>query len=770
MAVKIKKLTIQNFKVFSYKEFDFYDSDLIVFDGPNGFGKTSFYDAVELLVTGEIRRYLKLGKETIDGRSNFSENPYLHYESLGGDILIEGMFQKGTDRLSIRRKALNQNLDQSHSFDSFVLGIKKGEEEEYREYTREQEPEALAELLGKNYKENFRFLNYVEQEDSVFLLKNKEKDKRKEIDHLFNVDEFKQEITRLKAVKDTIQSLCNTSSSQLIDNKKVELKQIEGQLSSGQEVPYSRMFPDHDFYWDNELIDFQDNIYTSILGESGELTKLRAFVENKNEFKTHLFNKKVSNITDRKVEIENLLRYSTFLDQKKELKVKKELHNQIIKLVQVFEEITLDYINTSEIIIPDSIKTILSEESIEEFNNALNKLKEKQNTASELDSVLSGLKESRNKLIESFNNYQEKDAQHKECPLCGFEWENAQQLADEIKSQADKINVLLTAGAKELTTLFEQLQGIQIKPIITQLKEYNEQNAVDVSFVDGLLKVNDKQLQDLRKEIDTTEVNISEYLNSKAELSDTTKLDALITELKSKQQALDSNKVEAYFEDIYSRLFINTKTSLENISLEVVNSKISYIEWKYAEHQNSSIAKLKKEITEKEDKYSRAKQLEKDLKKLIRVYEGSKKEYEKKIIKDIEVLFHIYSGRIVQDFQGGLGLFIDAKSGIKFLTDPSKSYDAVFSMSSGQLSALIISFTLALNKKYSQNKLLFIDDPVQTMDEINIAGFIELLRNEFGERQIFISTHEEVMSSYMRYKFKKYAYETLRVNVKEAVN
>ena len=45
---------------------------------------------------------------------------------------------------------------------------------------------------------------------------------------------------------------------------------------------------------------------------------------------------------------------------------------------------------------------------------------------------------------------------------------------------------------------------------------------------------------------------------------------------------------------------------------------------------------------------------------------------------------------------GGLGLFIYSdKDGIRFQTNPSKTFDAVFSMSSGQLSALIISFTLA---------------------------------------------------------------------------
>lgn len=34
-------------------------------------------------------------------------------------------------------------------------------------------------------------------------------------------------------------------------------------------------------------------------------------------------------------------------------------------------------------------------------------------------------------------------------------------------------------------------------------------------------------------------------------------------------------------------------------------------------------------------------------------------------------------------------------------------------------------------------QVLLIDDPVQTMDEINMASFVELLRNEFKDKQIF---------------------------------
>ena len=163
-----------------------------------------------------------------------------------------------------------------------------------------------------------------------------------------------------------------------------------------------------------------------------------------------------------------------------------------------------------------------------------------------------------------------------------------------------------------------------------------------------------------------------------------------------------------------------------------------------------------------------AKEIIQKLKELKNTYNTSLKSYQKKIIKDIEIVFHVFSGRIMQSFQGGIGLFIfSEKDGLRFQTDSNKTYDAVFTMSSGQLSALIISFTLSLHKKYSQNKIVLIDDPVQTMDELNIYGFIDLLRNEFRDNQIIMSTHEDMMSAFMRYKFKNYNLKEKRVNLKE---
>ena len=47
MSVVIKKITLQNYKLFAYKEIVFTNY-LSVFDGPNGYGKTSVFDAIEL--------------------------------------------------------------------------------------------------------------------------------------------------------------------------------------------------------------------------------------------------------------------------------------------------------------------------------------------------------------------------------------------------------------------------------------------------------------------------------------------------------------------------------------------------------------------------------------------------------------------------------------------------------------------------------------------------------------------------------------------------
>lgn len=769
MAIKIKRIDIQNFKVFSNRTFDFSNSNFVILDGPNGFGKTSFYDAVELLITGEIRRYKILGSEVVDNRLSYKENPYLHRDVPHGDIIIKGVFEINGKEITLSRKALNSNLNNSHLFDCFKLFI-VSESGEENEYSKIEEITKLSDLFGNNYCDNFKFLNYVEQEDSIFLLKNKEKEKHSQIAHLFNVEKFKTKLDKLKEVKKKIVPLCKKDVEKKIKTKQKELAELKKNIIDKSEESYSELFVNENYYWDKDKIDFPENRYSELLGEEGIITRLKSLLINKETYKNYLFNKKINILLNNRKDINNLLKYYNFIDQKDNLKYTKETCNNVNILIAAFNKIVLEDFSKKNVIISDTIrKDILKTYTIKQYDDALKVLEEKQKSVSELDTILANLKESRDTLKLKLEEYQAKEGGQNECPFCGTVWKDAKELTDNIELQSAKIRTLLTKGSNELNDLFNQFKAKEVKAVIQELQQYNENNKIDIEFIENLETIDTINLKSLKSSIDALSISIVKYLSIVPKQKESLKTEDLLTVIKSKLKTVDDEKIKVYFNDIFTEFFNDKSTRIDDISINALDSKITYIEWQYSKHKNKVIIDLIEEITLAEDQYKRAKELSKKLKRIIDIYSESIKFYSSKLIQDIEILFHIYSGRIVQDFQGGLGLFIDNKKGIKFLTDPLRSYDAIFSMSSGQLSALIISFTLALNKKYSQNKVLLIDDPVQTMDELNIAGFIDLLRNEFSDRQIFISTHEEVMSTFMRYKFEKYGHKTLRINVRGSV-
>ena len=52
------------------------------------------------------------------------------------------------------------------------------------------------------------------------------------------------------------------------------------------------------------------------------------------------------------------------------------------------------------------------------------------------------------------------------------------------------------------------------------------------------------------------------------------------------------------------------------------------------------------------------------------------------------------------------------------------------------------------------------------MDDINMISFVELLRREFSESQIILSTHEDSFANYIKYKFSKYNIRSQSVTLK----
>lgn len=159
------------------------------------------------------------------------------------------------------------------------------------------------------------------------------------------------------------------------------------------------------------------------------------------------------------------------------------------------------------------------------------------------------------------------------------------------------------------------------------------------------------------------------------------------------------------------------------------------------------------------------------LNKLGKIYDTKLDTYKKMTLEKLRIPLLIYTGKILQDYQNGLGVFIDQDE-MRFVSNGDAKHDILNTFSSGQLSGFVMAFLFAMNKQYIKKSsddvgFILIDDPVQTMDDINIASLIEVMRNDFADKQIILSTHEVDKENYILYKFLKYNLIGQSFNVKE---
>jgi hypothetical protein len=784
MGIKIKKISVKNFKLFtSLETIDFVNPSLIVLDGPNGFGKTSFYDSLEILFTGKLRRYSSLSN-IIDGRQQINDNPILCNKALLDDeMVIKVELEINDTTYYLMRKEGCETLANSMDFKTFSLPLYQLSDYEADTGDLVEESETFFNsLLGNDFNKNFGFLNYIEQEDNTYLLKQKDKDRKTYISHLFNTDEINNKIKQLSAVKEKLNGASN-------DNAKAEYESIlthkneylSNLLTDIEESEYIQLFPEKEIFWDKEDLDFTSNNYSLWLGENGELNKLILFINNFKDFQNKTFNNELEKLTENETNVKNLLSFFNFLDKNDDLKNKLNTHNQLEKYVKNFEKGILTVFQEEKIDVPKNIEDIIKLFiDIDEYKARIIVIKNKIDTSNKLEKILSNIKESRENLISKYKEYLE-DSSDTVCPVCGYDWKEKKDLLDSFDRQSEMLSELITNNGGELETLIQDFNKKFIQPMIVEVNKFFTNNKLDESFINQLqeVKKREENLKNLNSSFEKLGIDLSTFFNQDPKI--VVNLDERISKLKENingvKKDFEPENIKEYFSDYFIRYFDEKKEKLELLKTEQLIQKKKYINWKYSSYQNTEILRLDNEYNTKKEKYDKALQINKKLSKIIKIYKDELKLYQEKLINDIEILFHIYSGRIMQDYQNGLGLFIKAdRVGIRFIESVQvgssgvadyDKYDAIFSMSSGQLASLIISFTLALNKRYSKSKLLFIDDPVQTLDELNIAGFINLLRNEFFDRQIFMSTHEQMMSAYMRYKFEKFGFETMQINFKE---
>jgi predicted ATPase len=77
-------------------------------------------------------------------------------------------------------------------------------------------------------------------------------------------------------------------------------------------------------------------------------------------------------------------------------------------------------------------------------------------------------------------------------------------------------------------------------------------------------------------------------------------------------------------------------------------------------------------------------------------------------------------------------------------------------LSSSQLNVLAVSVFLALNLAIPTLPLqvVALDDPLQSLDNVNLLGLTDLLRRVKGTRQVLVSTHDNRLAGLLERKLR----------------
>ena len=732
---KISRIHIYNFKGFKNIELDLSSYSFPILGGKNGFGKTTIFDAIELVLSGKIKRMSNY-VGNVDKRYNYQGIPLVFDTSLP-EVYIELLIELQDGRYWFRREAKVSDMKNPIDFSVFsVLYYKKDDEKsEYEECD-------ASKILPSSIVYKYDFLHYLDQEESTSFLKDSERERSALVCKLFNTEKFDDDYTTISDCKKKIEELFLTSKERLESlNQNLENLKHVSDIKLGEEkieyVPLTRT----SLEWDKENPKFTADQYLRVISENGILDNFQYYVENKHEYEKFKYGKFIYAYLDTDKMLP-LSQYIFFRDKKDEITLFKDYEHSLVNLFQEFNEDEIVSFSKEEHKI---LEKFISEEVLQNFEQKISSLKDFCKTSTSAQQEYSKMISRRDMLIESISKTTIID--EAKCPLCGHKYADSRMLIDEIGKRGKAFKDLMDDITNKLMSLYKEFQTYYVQNILTPVQSIISNLNLSTVAVGAL---EDTHIAMFVKKIERK-------LGEKIEANST--LEATLVDCKRILNSLilpydeniDYTRIETFYEE-YKDVLIEGSATVLN-----VQKKRNYVISKWKESSSNEIQKLQKDIANCENFNKLCKDRKDRLGKMLRNILAQKKEYISNLISDIEILFYIYSGRIMQDNYYGRGIFMkNSPNRVLFVSGNYQSdVDVLYNMSSGQLTSVILSFTLALNKLYADTGFMAIDDPVQTIDDMNLWGFIETLRHEFHDYNILLSTHEDNYAGLLRYKLSK---------------
>lgn len=865
--VKIKKILLYNFKNFRHETVIDFSDNMTFLVGPNGFGKTTIFDAIELGLTGDISRINQNNPVTGE---NIKYNKPFFQNDISEPVIIKLWLEKSNvNQLVLVRKLINDRPDggilyaPKRSIGQFKLfRQEEATDENFSSLDNDIKLSEIDQTTIDNFLEIdggyklakiFNLFNYIQQEETTFFLKKSEKDRSNDLSFLVKTDEIEDRISKIekvnKAINDNLKSLTE-------QQEKLTQQELDN-------IPYQRLFNQQVFQFDKESPFSVDNLSQS---DDFKVT-IQKIIEFKQSFSISEYQRKLER-DKRKKEINTIdsaLRFAILFPLIQRPNYQWQWEKYTIDNPRFFEYVLLEnYLQTFETITHEyrrkqqlnqyweNLSTDINQMTAQTFqyvqndrlSNDFESLKVQltsyqtlRESVGQADKNLSDLRQLRRKLGEKFGELrQHNHVDEDKCPFCNNQFDSfvdlkssynnytdylteissrdsqrlqevqlslnsriqqvKQKITDEINSLTTNIDKKLLDRLQELSGSYQsyskyledfkifiqsytnmapyQLENLEFDNYNHQyqssLQEFRSKLVVD-DDVYRVLDINSLenikgQLGDLREEFPELQFETYQLESSSYSKINMAMINSRLHELKQaihlaidEKYAINENLI-ADAENIFPTYFQSKVEVLEDIRIGDLEEKKLYIDKQYKLVQNQQFQDLSRRIKILEKTAER-------LKEIHTIYKEEVKKFKIGIVKQLRIPFFIYSAKMLQNYQQGMGIFLTYKKTtssdnetvaiIRFKSDTKNDHDVMNQLSTGQLAVVSLAFTLSLNTmfKLSDNlNFLMIDDPIQDMDAMNVLSFIEILRHGIIDRyQIILSTYSDHNALFMGYKF-----------------
>lgn len=668
MNYTIFQLRVRNFKCFDSKKFYQFtfqkDRNPTILSGPNGFGKTTFFDAVELIFTKKITR---LQTSIEDGRINLGKNILLNESNKDGNLVLT-LMDENDNFLTIVAVIDNQiqKLFIEESIKYSVIDGTLESDQDIEAFLDSQPPwkSSLNQFNKLKYSmERFNVYYYVSQAESVHFLKNSITSRKDSMNALLNTEKIdgyieyisKEIIGNNKSKKGVIiNDAISTSEDSLKSYISLLKPKLQGVNLALQEIEYFQLleYPADvaQANWDKKIIDFSDtesefDLHSALF----EIRSLHNFSANSQDYNIYLQNQKINALISDSVAINDFIYFNqyinnTIIDKEKIGKAISQW-NQLIDIYNhsafFRKELEISNYKKEDLIKLQEIKSDLISADIEEVSEIVNSINDTNKMLSNRQSMLNDLEKARIKLHQVKSDFEKESSN---CPFCNYKYGNVEELEQAFINLTNSLSGEKSDQSQNVQILIKSLNTMLKKDsdsLLAILKEYDDQKIHELN--DLILRI--KQFVGNEKRIKSVEA-MNAYLSTTSswiQLGNNEKpleiQRILQGDIKNYSNPnFDSDADKFKFNEIrakYKSVLSISQTRIAN--KEYVEKKMQYIQHLNSLSINKEIVDLKNEIKKEISKLHKLKSIRSTLEELQRLYRASIDEYKNQILKKLRV-------------------------------------------------------------------------------------------------------------------------------------